>query len=77
MLSADKNSWSSTLTECIPRGMQFCLSFHQRSYQQPITRDFQRSYAEVILELEKLNKDLTEHLVDIQQYSQEVSKSLV
>ncbi|XP_025086555.1 protein lin-9 homolog isoform X1 [Pomacea canaliculata] len=69
-----KKDWINQLKEMNTQAEKmFCLSFHQRSYQQPITRDFQRSYAEVILELEKLNKDLTEHLVDIQQYSQELA----
>lgn len=44
-----------------------------RSYQQPITVEFQRSYADVVLELEKLNKDLNDYLVGVQQYSQDLA----
>nr|KAG5701006.1 hypothetical protein BaRGS_022717 [Batillaria attramentaria] len=44
-----------------------------RSYQQPISVEFQRSYADVVLELEKLNKDLNDYLVGVQQYCQELA----
>ena len=44
----------------------------QRSYQQPITVEFQRSYADVVLELSKLNKDLGDYLVGVHQFCQEV-----
>ncbi|KAL5006694.1 hypothetical protein ScPMuIL_015500 [Solemya velum] len=44
-----------------------------KSYQQPITVEFQRKYANIILELEKLNKDLNEYLLAVQQYCQELA----
>ncbi|XP_071099415.1 protein lin-9 homolog isoform X1 [Haliotis cracherodii] len=44
-----------------------------KSYQQPITVEFQRKYANIVLELEKLNKDLTEYLVGVQQFCQELA----
>ena len=48
------------------------LLFPQKSYQEPITPEFQKKYANVVLELEKLNKDLNEYLVGVQNYCQEV-----
>lgn len=41
-----------------------------KSYQEPIERDFQRKYAEVVLELERLNTDLNNHLREVQEYCQ-------
>ena len=38
---------------------------------EPIGLEFQRRYANVILELEKLNKDLNEYLTGVQEYCQE------
>ena len=44
----------------------------QKSYQQMIPPDFQKKYANIVLELEKLNKDLNEYLKGVQQFCQEV-----
>ncbi|KAK7098307.1 hypothetical protein V1264_002636 [Littorina saxatilis] len=44
-----------------------------RSYQQPISVEFQRSYADVVLELSKLNKDLNDYLLGVHQFCQEVA----
>uniref|UniRef100_T1IXW4 DIRP domain-containing protein n=1 Tax=Strigamia maritima TaxID=126957 RepID=T1IXW4_STRMM len=44
-----------------------------KSYQEPITIDFQKRYAGVVLELDKLNKDLNEYLQQVQQYCQEIA----
>ena len=44
----------------------------QKSYQDPITLEFQKRYAGVVLQLEKLNKDLNEYLVEVQQFCQQV-----
>lgn len=44
----------------------------QRSYGQELTVDFQRRYAALVLELEKLNRDLNQHLLAVQQFCQEV-----
>lgn len=43
-----------------------------KSYQEPIERDFQRKYAEVVLELERLNTDLNNHLKEVQEYCQNI-----
>jgi hypothetical protein len=39
-----------------------------KSYQLPMERDFQRKYAEVVLELERLNTDLNNYLKDVEEY---------
>lgn len=39
-----------------------------KSYQLPIERDFQRKYAEVVLELERLNTDLNNYLKQVDEY---------
>jgi hypothetical protein len=44
-----------------------------KSYMEPITVDFQRRYAGVVLDLDKLNKDLNEYLVEVQQYCLELA----
>ncbi|XP_077994665.1 protein lin-9 homolog [Glandiceps talaboti] len=44
-----------------------------KSYQVPITAEFQRRYAGVVLELERLNRDLNTNLVGVQQYCQEIA----
>ena len=38
----------------------------------PLLLDFQKKYANIVLELENLNKDLNEYLIGVQHYSQEV-----
>ncbi|XP_052271838.1 protein lin-9 homolog isoform X2 [Dreissena polymorpha] len=45
----------------------------KRSYQQCIAPDFQKRYANIVLELENLNKDLNECLVGVQQFCQEIA----
>ena len=45
----------------------------QNSFQEPITLDFQKTYAGIVLELEKLNKDLNEYLNGVQTYCLDVS----
>lgn len=44
-----------------------------KSYQESITVDFQKRYAGIVLELDKLNKDLNEYLRGVQQYCQEIA----
>ncbi|XP_041365955.1 protein lin-9 homolog isoform X2 [Gigantopelta aegis] len=44
-----------------------------RSYQQPLCVEFQKKYAHIVLELDKLNKDLNDYLVGVQQYCQEIA----
>ncbi|XP_045174860.2 protein lin-9 homolog isoform X2 [Mercenaria mercenaria] len=44
-----------------------------KSYQQPIPPEFQKKYANIVLELENLNKDLNEYLVGVQQYCHDIS----
>jgi len=44
-----------------------------RSLQETISHDFQKHYAQTILELEKLNTDLNEYLKAVQQYSAEIA----
>lgn len=48
----------------------------QRSYSQELNVDFQRRYAALVLDIEKLNRDLNQHLVVVQQFCQEVSQPL-
>ena len=55
--------------------IQMFFSF-QKSYQQPITAEFQKKYANIVLELDNLNKDLNEYLIGVQQYCQEVSHKM-
>lgn len=43
------------------------------SLQQPITFEFQRKYAGIVLELEHLNKDLQEYLNGVQQFCQKMA----
>ncbi|XP_077866369.1 protein lin-9 homolog [Saccoglossus kowalevskii] len=44
-----------------------------KSYQEPISSEFQRKYANVVLELERLNADLNSYLIGAQQYCQEIA----
>lgn len=44
-----------------------------RSLQEPIPHEFQKQYAGTILDLEKLNIDLNDHLRAVQQYSIDLS----
>ncbi|CAG2109019.1 unnamed protein product [Medioppia subpectinata] len=44
-----------------------------RSLQEPISHDFQKHYAQTILDLEKLNADLNDYLKAVQQYSAEIA----
>lgn len=53
--------------------LMFIDFFFQKSYQQPISPEFQKKYANIVLELDNLNKDLNEYLIGVQQYCQEVS----
>ncbi|XP_042208505.1 protein lin-9 homolog isoform X2 [Homarus americanus] len=45
----------------------------QRSYGQELNVEFQRKYAGLVLEIEKLNRDLNQHLLAVQQFCQEIS----
>ncbi|XP_069943963.1 protein lin-9 homolog isoform X2 [Cherax quadricarinatus] len=45
----------------------------QRSYGQELNVDFQRKYAGLVLEIEKLNRDLNQHLLAVQQFCQEIA----
>lgn len=47
----------------------------QKSFQEPISVEFQRKYANAVLQLEDLNKELNECLIGVQQYCQEVYTS--
>ncbi|CAG0895134.1 unnamed protein product, partial [Darwinula stevensoni] len=42
-----------------------------RSYGYQVSRDFKRRYATVVLDLEKLNKDLNRFLLEVQEFCQE------
>lgn len=44
-----------------------------RSLQENISHEFQKHYAQTILELEKLNTDLTDYIKAVQQYSAEMA----
>ena len=44
----------------------------QESFEQPIMPEFQKRYANAVLELEDLNKELNDCLIGVQQYCQEV-----
>ena len=44
-----------------------------RSLQETISHEFQKHYAQTILELEKLNTDLNDYLKAVQQYSAEMA----
>ena len=46
-----------------------------KSYQLPIERDFQRRYAEVVLELERLNTDLNNYLKEVEEYCQNMNSN--
>ncbi|BFZ15581.1 hypothetical protein BsWGS_18620 [Bradybaena similaris] len=45
----------------------------KRSFQEPITVEFQKTYAGIVLELEKLNKDLNEYLNGVQTYCLDIA----
>ena len=45
----------------------------KKSYGDQINEDFQRRYASNVLELSQVNRDLNEHLKNIQEFTQEVS----
>ena len=47
-----------------------------KSYELPIERDFQRKYAEVVLELERLNTDLNNYLKEVEEYSLNMNSNL-
>ena len=44
----------------------------KKSYGDQINEDFQRRYASNVLELSQVNRDLNEHLKNIQEFTQEV-----
>ena len=46
-----------------------------KSYQLPIERDFQRRYAEAVLELERLNTDLNNYLKEVEAYCQNINSN--
>ncbi|XP_014666074.1 PREDICTED: protein lin-9 homolog [Priapulus caudatus] len=43
------------------------------SYQEPMTRDFQRRYASLVLKLDKLNRDLNEHMTGVLTFCQQIA----
>jgi hypothetical protein len=45
----------------------------KKSFGAHIPEDFQRRYANVIIDLEHLNRDLQDYLTSVQNYCQEVS----
>jgi hypothetical protein len=45
----------------------------KKSFGAHIPEDFQRRYANVIIDLEHLNRDLQDYLTSVQKYCQEVS----
>ena len=44
----------------------------KKSFGDQINEDFQRRYASTVLELSEVNRDLNEHLKNIQEFTQEV-----
>ncbi|RUS74508.1 hypothetical protein EGW08_017739 [Elysia chlorotica] len=48
----------------------------RNSFQEPITLEFQKTYAGIVLELEKLNKDLNEYLNGVQTYCLDIVPEL-
>ena len=44
----------------------------KKSHGVQINEDFQRRYASNVLELSQVNRDLNEHLKNIQEFTQEV-----
>lgn len=47
-----------------------------KSFQQPISRDFQKKYATTVLELEQLNKQLSDCLGGVQNYCKELAPDM-
>nr|XP_022309595.1 protein lin-9 homolog [Crassostrea virginica] len=47
-----------------------------KSFQQPITQDFQRKYATTVLELEQLNKQLSDCLSGVQNFCKELAPDM-
>ena len=45
----------------------------KKSFGAYINEDFQRKYASTVIELSTINRDLNEHLKNIQDFTQEVS----
>ncbi|XP_068201653.1 protein lin-9 homolog [Palaemon carinicauda] len=45
----------------------------QRSYGEELNVEFQRKYAALVLEIEKLTKDLNQYLLAVQQFCQEIA----
>ncbi|XP_076114426.1 protein lin-9 homolog isoform X1 [Mytilus galloprovincialis] len=44
-----------------------------KSFQQPLSQDFQQKYANIVLELDTVNKELNEYLMGVQHYCQELA----
>ena len=45
----------------------------RKSFGRIINEDFQRKYANTVIELANLNRDLNEHLKNIQEFTQQVT----
>ncbi len=48
----------------------------KKSFGEIISEDFQRRYASNVIELANINRDLNEHLRNIQEFTQQVTKVL-
>ena len=48
------------------------LGERKKSFGEFISEDFQRKYASTVIDLSQLNRDLNEHLENIQEFTQQV-----
>ena len=62
-------SWYIFLKQCVQIPGE-----KRKSFRDDFHEDFQRRYASNVLELSEVNRDLNEHLRNIQEFTQEVSK---
>jgi len=62
-----KKDWIQQLSE------MNTITEKKRSFQEPIELPFQKTYAGIVVELEKLNKDLNEYLNGVQTYCLDIS----
>jgi hypothetical protein len=49
----------------------------KKSFGEIISEDFQRRYASNVIELANINRDLNEHLRNIQEFTQQVSEVFI
>ncbi|XP_047022984.1 protein lin-9 homolog isoform X1 [Helicoverpa zea] len=50
-----------------------CDAEKRKSFGQKMPEDFERKYAAVVIELEKMNMDLQDYINDVQQYCQQIA----